>query len=242
MSALMRVIQALAPAGYWPLDEASGTVAYDKSGNGNNGTYVNSPGLASRTPPLATMRPFCDFVPGSTHYVNLGTPAALNFTTGYTMLAIALMDTSLADTTLIAEGYNGSTVQFQMSSPIGTTGAGSTVGKMGIGHFGASAWKFVQSTTTIALGTYYMWVGTFDGTNCNIYTNGALEVSTAKAAISSGEFATICIGARMDSGAINTNNKWDGAIGHVALWSTALTAAQISLIYREYLRSGVVTG
>jgi len=27
--------------GYWPLDEGSGNIAYDKSGNGNNGTLVN---------------------------------------------------------------------------------------------------------------------------------------------------------------------------------------------------------
>jgi phage protein U len=29
--------------GYWPLNEGTGTIAYDRSGKGNNGTLVNSP-------------------------------------------------------------------------------------------------------------------------------------------------------------------------------------------------------
>jgi hypothetical protein len=29
--------------GYWNLDEASGAIANDSSGNGNHGTLVNSP-------------------------------------------------------------------------------------------------------------------------------------------------------------------------------------------------------
>jgi hypothetical protein len=35
--------QAQGLVGYWPFDEGSGTIAYDYSGNGNNGTLVNGP-------------------------------------------------------------------------------------------------------------------------------------------------------------------------------------------------------
>jgi lysophospholipase L1-like esterase len=43
--------------GYWPMDEASGTIAYDKSGNARNGTYANvtlgQPGIGDgKTSPL----------------------------------------------------------------------------------------------------------------------------------------------------------------------------------------------
>jgi len=40
------LVMAAAPVGYWRLDETSGTVAYDSSGKGNQGTYINSPTLA----------------------------------------------------------------------------------------------------------------------------------------------------------------------------------------------------
>jgi hypothetical protein len=35
--------QAQGLVGYWPFDEGTGTIAYDYSGNGNNGTLVNNP-------------------------------------------------------------------------------------------------------------------------------------------------------------------------------------------------------
>lgn len=37
------VVLADAPAGYWRFDELSGTTAFDSSGHGNNGSYLNGP-------------------------------------------------------------------------------------------------------------------------------------------------------------------------------------------------------
>jgi len=42
MSYQLKVIKDY-PIGFWPLDESSGTTALDRSGCGNNGTYVGSP-------------------------------------------------------------------------------------------------------------------------------------------------------------------------------------------------------
>ena len=42
MSYQLKVIKDY-PIGFWPLDESSGTTAVDRSGCGNNGTYVGSP-------------------------------------------------------------------------------------------------------------------------------------------------------------------------------------------------------
>lgn len=36
-------IHPLRPAAYWSFDEGSGNIAYDRSGNGNNGTLINNP-------------------------------------------------------------------------------------------------------------------------------------------------------------------------------------------------------
>jgi prepilin-type N-terminal cleavage/methylation domain-containing protein len=38
--------QVSGPVGYWPLDEGSGTIAYDRSGNGNNGTWQGTAAYA----------------------------------------------------------------------------------------------------------------------------------------------------------------------------------------------------
>ena len=51
MSYQLKVIKDY-PIGFWPLDESSGTTAVDRSGCGNNGTYIGSP--ASNMLPLTS--------------------------------------------------------------------------------------------------------------------------------------------------------------------------------------------
>lgn len=63
---------------YYPLDETSGTVAYDRSGNGRNGAYVASPTLANLLAPGGKLAPLFN---GTTQYVefsNSGLPAVWN--------------------------------------------------------------------------------------------------------------------------------------------------------------------
>ena len=48
-SRYISTVQADSPAAYYQLDETSGTVAADSSGNGNNATYVGSPSLGQST-------------------------------------------------------------------------------------------------------------------------------------------------------------------------------------------------
>lgn len=47
MSALLQQMRLDSPAALWPLDESSGTTAFDRSGNGRNGTYPGA-GVALR--------------------------------------------------------------------------------------------------------------------------------------------------------------------------------------------------
>lgn len=56
---------------YYPLDETSGTVVYDRSGNGRNGAYVNSPTLANAQAPSGKLAPL--FTGASAQYINLVT-------------------------------------------------------------------------------------------------------------------------------------------------------------------------
>lgn len=56
--------------GYYPLDETSGTVAYDRSGNARNGAYVAAPTLANLLAPGGKLAPLFN---GSTQYINLVT-------------------------------------------------------------------------------------------------------------------------------------------------------------------------
>lgn len=55
---------------YYPLDETSGTVVYDRSGNARNGAYVAAPTLSNLQAPSGKLAPLFN---GSTQYINLTT-------------------------------------------------------------------------------------------------------------------------------------------------------------------------
>ena len=57
--------------GYYPLDETSGATVYDRSGNGRNGAYINSPTLSNTQAPSGKLAPL--FTGASTQYINLVT-------------------------------------------------------------------------------------------------------------------------------------------------------------------------
>jgi hypothetical protein len=71
------VVLADAPVGYWPLNEMSGTTAYNLGslGSGNNGTYTGTFVYGAREFPSGGRAPYFD---GSTSWVNCGDNAAFS--------------------------------------------------------------------------------------------------------------------------------------------------------------------
>lgn len=221
------------PAGYWPLDEATGTIAYDVSGNGNHGVYNGSPLLGSRPPPPG-MKSFCDF-DGANDYVRVASGVALDYINLWTILAIAMFDTtSGSEPTIAAKDYNGTTVPYTLEANAGTTGSPT---KIMTAEYSAG-WRYVAQNGNFSTGTYYVVAGVYDGTTMSLYLDGALDNSGTRATIGTGG-SGFTIGGRFDTGVWGTSYKFDGAIGHVALWNAALTATQIRAIYQTALRAGV---
>lgn len=116
MSYQLKVIKDY-PVGFWTLDESSGTTASDKSGCGNNGTYVGSP--SSNTLPLVSGG-ISGTIITNTAYVTLpvtkdyyATEAGSAFGTAYTSDNDFTMEvwiypsiTSSSETTLFADATN----------------------------------------------------------------------------------------------------------------------------------------
>lgn len=74
MSALLRTMRSLTPIGLWPLDETSGTTAYDASGGGHNGTYS---GATNGSVARGNLLTYPDF-DGADDYVSVPTWAGIN--------------------------------------------------------------------------------------------------------------------------------------------------------------------
>src|SRR5262249_13962061 len=85
------------------------------------------------------------------------------------------------------------------------------------------------STTTVATGTTYHIVGTYDGTNLRLYVNGVLERTTAR----SGPVNDSALGATIAPGGWGTrpSPRYDGRIDEVAIYNTALSSTRVQAHY-----------
>lgn len=192
------------PIAYYPLNESSGTTAFDYAG-GFNGTYMNNPTLAASGP--STYIPASATFGGS--FVSLGNPAELQFTNAITMEAWVYPTTTGSLNDIMAKGFSW--------QPYGelcmrANGNNYTAGPATGGQESA-AWTHV--------------VGTYDGTNWVLYVNGA-SVSTAT---ESGDLlysAPWAIGSGTLDGA---NRYFYGSIAQAAIYTRALSATQVAAHY-----------
>lgn len=65
----MSKVLGYSPVGYWPLNESSGLVAYDISGNGNHAVYTAAVALADADTPFGMKAPFFDPAAGTVQVV-----------------------------------------------------------------------------------------------------------------------------------------------------------------------------
>lgn len=219
------VVEALSPALFWPLDESSGSVAIDASGNGRNGTY-NAP-------------------------VTLGAAGLL--TDGET--AISVDDaTGAGGVSITADVGAGPTGSIEMWMKPSQISGNIQNGLAALNVASSNGLAFVTNTdgtiffsdivggiftntiisAVIAAGQTVHLVLTFDGTTLTAYVNG----------VSIGSIPAGPIPGAWDAFALSGNafaGEMHGAFEKIAVYPTALSAAQVAANYAAGTRSSVVT-
>ncbi len=200
--------------GYWAFDEATGTVAHDTSGNGNNGTVNGATWTTGKiNSALSFNGTTNEVVTGSialtsTFSISAWVNAAVTTQIGYGRIA----ETQYNDGLYL--GVNATGVKYKMIVN-GATGATGMCGAV----FGCAEGGTVTSG-------WHLVTGTYDGTTARLYvdqTQVATETFKAPANVS----LPLYIG-RYYGG--NTNG-WEGGIDEVRLYNRALTSTEISAIY-----------
>jgi peptidoglycan/xylan/chitin deacetylase (PgdA/CDA1 family) len=222
-------VQGLHPIGYWPMNEPSGTTVYDRSGNGFNGTYVNTPTLGQDGIGDGLKCP--RFTKTSSQYANLlsaGLTAAASGQEGTISLWFKVYDPAcwndgVSQGMLRFQGsYNNSVIDITKHTNTGLLWAayranGVWSSNQGIAYLGPTDWtNFVITwSKTGNYGKYYVNGSKFgaDWTTIDDWTAALNEFHAGRSG----------------------SSYWNGWLAHVAVWNTPLSDAQVkTLAWHNY--------
>jgi hypothetical protein len=201
------------PIGYWSFDENTGTVPYDRSGNGNNGTFASSPVWAQ-----GKFGACLDF-DGTDDSVNLGSGAVLRNNTSMTVSL--WFNADIVRQSCLVRWFNG-------YSPATENNVGIySDKKVGATYYLSGTLRILEGPLVTQNRWYYVTVTITDGAQI-LYVDGievarntfagTLDTSTAATLINSDYYR-------------GYTNYFDGKIDEVKLYAYARSAAQIAYDY-----------
>ncbi|MDJ0383208.1 LamG-like jellyroll fold domain-containing protein [Streptomyces sp. G-G2] len=207
------------PAGWWPLNQTSGTTATDASGTGNT---ASSTGPVSWTDGAAAFN-------GTTGGISTNGPV-LNTAASYTVSAWA----NLADTsnfrTIVAQGGTNHGAFFLQYAP--------NFGKWMFQSPSADAtsgltYAMATAPTAPALNTWTHLVGVFNSatSTMSLYVNGVLAGTATNTSPWNANGPLTIGNAKLAGGGYLSGNTHNGQIGNVQAYSRALTAADVATLY-----------
>lgn len=203
-------VLADAPYAYWRLDEASGTVAADSSGNGRDGSFVAAPLLGQGGALAEGGNSAVRFSAGSGQYVNI----PLGFGgVGWSEVTVEAWVNLLGLTGDFQAIVSATGVQFVHLQAFG---AGNNV------VYGSPASSYLPIVPTNANSGWHHVVMTSKPGEQRLYLDGALIGSTAVAVNEVGAASSIRIGSGYAGGRF-----FEGLIDEVAIYRTALSEAQV---------------
>jgi hypothetical protein len=239
--------------GYWSANEATGTTAYDLSGNANNITLIG--GVTRASGKFGTGSLHFD---GSARYGSAGAGATLNTTTQLSVAFWTRMDhaNSAIPTDseyFLAKASGNAQVPANFSYRVNIMGRGNknldyisfalSTGGVSLGT--SSAASLVMSS--FALNTWYHLAATWNGVTMQIYRDGQ-EVSTVSrgfaSTVNSLPAAPLYVGVSQPG----VNGMYlDGDIDDLRLWSRGLTPTEVLTVYNIgspglYSHQGIASG
>lgn len=201
--------------GHWKFDEASGTTAFDSSGNSNQGVLTNGPTRATSTCKVS----YCLGFDGSNDHVNSGSSSSLSFTNPITISAWVYPTATKSQNSIVTKGDGDFTynyyflLQGQNKLRFNQTGGINVVSTNAIP--GNNQWTHV--------------VVTYDGSNAVFYINGQFD-STGSGAVGSTNPYPLYIGWDGYDGVPGQNN-FIGYIDDVRIYNRALSTDEIKRLY-----------
>lgn len=202
--------------GCWYMDETTGTLVADFSGNANNGTWNGNTTLNSTTGKLNTGLDF----DGTNDYINIGNNASLNMSNAVTIEAwVNRTSTNSAIERIIGKGQE--TASNSGYSFVYNSGSD----KMMFTFWNGTAQKGTYTTSALGLqlNTWYNLAATYNGSMIKLYKNGYLfetrDIGTNYIINSTASF-------RIGAGPTGSQ-FFKGGIDEVGIWNRTLNDSEI---------------
>ena len=205
--------------GYWPLDEGSGTVAHDVSGNGSDGTFQGDPQWVAGKLGLGL-----EF--SGDDYVDCGNKGVLNFGTGDWTVAAWIKTTQTDRGTIFAKGGdNGGGIRYTLATHE------ANANKLTLTVDDDSAKVQALGATVVIDGQWYHVTAMRQGTTISVYVNGVLDgtntVPSAGYNLSGTSQHDALIGAMTAHDTGGLIKYYIGVIDDVRVYSQALTPDEL---------------
>ncbi len=214
-SATAKVTVSSGLVGWWPLDEGTGLVAHDISGQGNNATWSGVPSSPNSTYyATGVIGPYAGYFDGSDNKLTIGTKPVYEFTGPF---AVSAWVNTVASGTILSMqngGDNGYNLAINYGAIDFCIYANTTQNCVSGGHYPLSspAW------------TYFTAV--FDGSNISVYANGVLA-SSGHVLAPTASTGPLVFGVAQRGGYSN----FIGSLDDVRIYNRALSANEISSLY-----------
>lgn len=212
---------------YFRLDEASGTTAYDASGNLQNGTTHGSPtqGVAGL---LTGDSDTCyTFAAASSEYVSVpgsGLPSG----NGAMSLMVLFKFAANPAATAMLWGYGDTTTAHHcLQLYLDTTG------KLNVNVGGTT---ILVTASAVSTGTAHLAVVTWDGTTMSLYLDNAAALTATPGAQAIPSTPTVNMGATSAPA-----NYWNGQMDEPCCLSGCLTSAQVTALYNAMTTTPAAT-
>jgi outer membrane lipoprotein-sorting protein len=196
--------------GWWKFDETTGSIAYDSSGNGNNGTLKGNPVWR----PTGGVLGGAIELSGKGDYVEISNEAAFDITGQITISAwVNITDVPQEWTGIITKGDSA----WRLSTSFAQN----------IFHFGVSSKDYINGKAIVDSGQWHNVACVYGGQNMSIYVDGKLDVSRPRTGpIGTNDFP-VCIGENIEL----KGRCFHGLIDDVRIYNYALSQDEITKLF-----------
>jgi hypothetical protein len=198
--------------GYWKFDEGSGTIAYDSSGNGNDGTIQGDPQWVAGK--IAGALQF----DGTDDYVEVPDSPSLDITDAITIAAWVFREADSGTWERIVAKSDSSLYDYWLQVTSGDSIGGGFLDIGGTAHNSLD----LATGVSIPLNQWTHLVYVYDGTYAKGYVNGQLDKSD-----DIGSFTIRTSTRPLWVGRLQNSYNFDGLIDEVRIYDRALTVPEI---------------